>query len=323
MRQIVTADIGGTHARFALAVLGDGQVAELGTPAVLRTNDYPSFQAAWGEFGRRCGAELPRELAIAFAGPVSGDHLQLTNSSWAVSSDQLRRTLGLETLQIVNDFGAVAHAVAALDADSFTHLCGPDQSLAREGVITVLGPGTGLGVALLHRGADSSYEVIETEGGHIAFAPLDTVEDQILAELRAKFGRVSIERVVSGPGLLNIYEALGAPEQRLPAMRSDREVWTAALEGTGTLAAAALERFCLCLGAVAGDLALTHGASGVVIGGGIGQRLAGYLQSSGFSHRFTAKGRFKQHLSETPVQLITHPEPGLLGAAAAFARVNS
>ena len=322
MRQIVTADIGGTHARFAIAMLDNGRVAEVGTPIVLRTNDYSSFEAAWDEFGRRCSVELPRDLAIAFAGPVRDDNPRLINSSWAVLPVQLRRTLGLDAVNIINDFGAVAHAVAALDANSFAHLCGPGGPLASEGVITVIGPGTGLGVALLHRRADSSYEVIETEGGHIGFAPADGVEDSMLAELRAKFGRVSAERVVSGPGLLNIYEALGAAEQRPSAQRIDRELWTAALTGADSLAVAALERFCLCLGAVAGDLALAHGASAVVIGGGIGQRLSDYLPSSGFSDRFTAKGRFKQQMAQTPVQLITHPEPGLFGAAAAFARVS-
>ena len=321
MRQIVAADIGGTHARFALAVVKEGRVAELGTPTVLRTNEYASFDAAWSEFGRRCGAKLPRDLALAFAGPISGDHPRLTNSAWAISHDQLRETLGLGTLMMINDFGAVAHAIAALDASFFRHLCGPDTPLASEGVITVIGPGTGLGVALLYRKADRSYEVIETEGGHIAFAPLDSVDDQILAELRAKFGRVSVERVVSGPGLLNIYEAIGAPEQRTLSSLDGPEVWAAALEGTDPLATTALERFCLCLGAIAGDLALAHGASAVVIGGGIGKRLADYLPSSGFSDRFTTKGRFKQQLARTRVQLITHPEPGLLGAAAAFARV--
>lgn len=320
MKQIVTADIGGTHARFALAVLDGKRVVELGTSVVLRTNEYPSFEAAWQEFGSRCATQLPSELAIAFAGPVSGEHPKLTNSSWVIHSEQLSRALGLESLKLVNDFGAVAHSVAVLGADFFRHLCGPDRSLAHEGVTTVIGPGTGFGVALLLRRSDGSHEVVETEGGHINFAPLDAVEDRILGALRSQFGRVSVERVVSGPGLLNIYEALAAAEQRPSTTRNDRELWISAMAGTDDLAVNALERFCLCLGAVAGDLALAHGASAVVIAGGIGQRLVTHLPSSGFGARFSDKGRFEQRLSKIPVQLITYPQPGLLGAAAAYAQ---
>jgi glucokinase len=317
VRQIVVADIGGTHARFALAVLDGGQVTGLREPVLLRTNNHDSFEAAWQEFGNRCASPLPNDLALAFAGPVGGHNLKLTNSSWVLRPEELRRSLRLNGLKIVNDFGAVAHAVAVLKADSFKHLCGPDKPLSPEGIITIIGPGTGLGVALLNRRADGSYEVIETEGGHIDFAPLDAVEDRILAELRTRFGRVSVERVVSGPGLLNIYEA-GVASRSL-AGRTDRELWNSALIGDDPLAVTALERFCMCLGAAAGDLALAHGASAVVIGGGIGQRLAEYLPSTRFHERFTAKGRFRDFLSNTPVKLLTHPEPGLFGAGAFFA----
>jgi glucokinase len=317
VRQIVVADIGGTHARFALAALDGGQMTGMREPVILRTNDHDSFEAAWQEFGSRCGSPLPNELVIALAGAADGDEFKLTNNSWVLGPAELRRSLRLNELKIVNDFGAVAHAVATLEAGSFKHLCGPDQPLPPQGVITIIGPGTGLGVALLIRRADGSYDVVETEGGHIDFAPLDAVEDRILAELRTRFGRVSVERLVSGPGLLNIFEG---SEQRSPAGRTDRELWTSALNGNDPLALAALERFCMCLGATAGDLALAHGAAAVVIGGGIGQRLAGYLPSSGFRERFIAKGRFSAALSNKPVKLITHPEPGLLGAAAAFAR---
>lgn len=149
------------------------------------------------------------------------------------------------------------------------------------------------------------------------------MEDRILAELRYRFGRVSVERLVSGPGLLNIYEALGKMERRPTIHRNDRELWTSAVGGTDNLAAAALERFCLCLGAIAGDLALAHGASAVVIGGGIGRRLAGHLPSTNFRARFGAKGRFEGRLLQTPVKLIAYPEPGPLGAAAAFGSDHS
>jgi glucokinase len=165
--------------------------------------------------------------------------------------------------------------------------------------------------------------VIETEGGHVDFAPLDSLEDRMLTELRRNFRRVSVERLVSGRGLYNIYEALGAIEQRPLEIRDDKALWAAALEGRDSLANAALDRLCLTLGAVAGDLALAQGANSVVIGGGLGLRLAEHLPRSGFRDRFIAKGRFERRMDEMPVKLVTHPQPGLFGAAAAFAREHA
>jgi glucokinase len=257
---------------------------------------------------------------MAFAGPVGGELLKLTNNPWVIRPALMHEKLGVERFTIVNDFGAVAYAVATLDGSAYTHQCGPDVPLPDDGIITVIGPGTGLGIASLLRRRDGSYEVIETEGGHVDFAPLDSLEDQILTELRRSFRRVSVERLVSGRGLFNIYEALGAIENRPLVIRDDKALWAAALAGTDSLAAAALDRLCLSLGAYAGDMALAQGASAVVIGGGIGLRLAEHLPRSGFRDRFIAKGRFERRMDEMPVKLITHPQPGLFGAAAAFAR---
>ena len=215
---------------------------------------------------------------------------------------------------MVNDFGAVAHAVAALDAVGFQLLCGPDAPLPDDGVITILGPGTGLGVAAFCCAAGGTYDVIETEGGHIDFAAVDALEDRILAHLRKNFRRVSVERLISGRGLMNIYESLGAIEGQPLAIRDDTSLVGGGAAGSDSLAAAALDRFCLCLGAVAGDLALAQGARAVVIGGGVGLRLADHLPRSGFATRFIAKGRFERRMADIPVKLITHPQPGLLGA---------
>ena len=318
-RQIVAADIGGTHARFALATVANGGVVSLNEPVTLKTAEHASFQTAWEEFGRRCGAALPKELAIAFAGPVGGELLKLTNNPWVIRPAMMQEKLGVERFLIVNDFGAVAHAVAALDDRGFTNLCGPDEPLPDPGIITILGPGTGLGVASLLR-RDGHVHVIETEGGHVDFAPLDQLEDKILIELRRSFRRVSVERLLSGRGLANIYEALAAIEDRPTTIHDERALWTAAMDGTDSLAAAALDRLCLTLGAVAGDLALAQGAGGVAIGGGLGLRLAAHLPRSGFRDRFIAKGRFERRLDAMPVKLITYAQPGLFGAAAAFAR---
>ena len=318
-RTIAVADIGGTHARFALAQVAKGQVIALGEPVTLDTADYASFHSAWEEFVRRCGGARPDALGIAFAGPVGGEVLKLTNNPWVIRPALMEEKLGVTEFRIVNDFGAIAHAVAAFGDEHFLYLCGPETPLPSEGVTTIIGPGTGLGVAQLLKSGGHSH-VIETESGHADFAPLDGLEDRILAHLRRSFRRVSVERVVSGSGLVNIYTALAAIEAKAVTPPEDKALWAAALEGKDPLASAALDRFCLSLGAVAGDLALSHGANAVVIAGGLGYRLREHLHKSGFEDRFIAKGRFERRMEAIPVKLVIHPQPGLFGAAAAFAQ---
>jgi glucokinase len=217
----------------------------------------------------------------------------------------------------------VAHAVARASEDQFDHITGPDQPLARDGTITVLGPGTGLGVAHLWRSAQH-YRVQATEGGHIDFAPLDGIDDAILTRLRKRYTRVSVERVVSGPAIVDIYETLAAMENHETSNEDDVSLWTRGMQNDDSLATAAVDRFCLSLGSVAGDYALAQGGfGGVVIAGGLGYRLRDYLPKSGFAERFCAKGRFGSLMATVPVKLITHPQPGLLGAAAAFAKEHA
>ncbi|HSJ79185.1 MAG TPA: glucokinase, partial [Erythrobacter sp.] len=187
------------------------------------------------------------------------------------------------------------------------------------GTVSVIGPGTGLGVAHFYRYA-GGYHVQATEGGHIDFAPLDSIEDAILARLRRRHNRESVERVVAGPGIDDIYQALAAIEHRSVTERDAIEIWTLGTSGEDSLAAAAVDRFCLSLGSVAGDLALAQGGfAGVVIAGGLGYRIRESLLASGFAARFKAKGRFETLMAGIPVKLIVHPQPGLFGAAAAFA----
>jgi glucokinase len=318
-RAIAVADIGGTHARFALAEVDGGRVLSLGEPVTLKTADHASFQIAWQEFGRIVGVDLPDALGMAFAGPVGGDILKLTNNPWVIRPFLMKERLGVTDYKIVNDFGAVAHAVAQFDEANFDHLCGPDGPMPATGVISVVGPGTGLGVAQLLKAA-GGYHVIETEGGHVDFAPLDALEDQVLAYLRRSFRRVSVERIVAGSGLVNLYNAISSIEGKAVPHPDDKAIWAAAVEGSDPLAIAALDRFFLSLGAVAGDLALAHGANAVVIAGGLGYRLKDRFMTSGFADRFIAKGRFERRMESIPVKLLNHPQPGLYGAAAAFAQ---
>lgn len=319
MIPLVAVDIGGTHARFALASVADGRVLFLGEATTLKTAEYANFDMAWEAFGRSTGAPLPRAVAMAIAGPVSGEVNKFTNNPWIIRPALVAEKLAIDGLTLINDFGAVGHAVAQADSPHFDHLCGPDVPLPAEGTISIIGPGTGLGVAHVWR-SGGDYHVQATEGGHIDFAPLDTIEDRVLERLRRRHARVSVERVVSGPGIVAIYETLAAIEGRAVRALDDKGIWALGLSGEDSLATAAVDRFCLSLGSVAGDIALAQGGGGVVVAGGLGLRIREKLLCSGFADRFRAKGRFEAMMAELPVKLINHPQPGLFGAAAAFAR---
>lgn len=314
MTKLVAADIGGTNARFCLAEVVDGRVASLGDPVVLPAARYRGLADAWRAFGEAIGEAigepLPRHAAIGIAGPVTGGPVRFVNSAWVVDPDCLADDLGLEDFVLLNDFGAMAHAVHALDERFFDHLCGPDAGLPQRGAISVIGPGTGLGVAILQRLA-SGPVVLETEGSHMHFAPLDADERLICAGLAERHGRVSIERVVSGPGLGEVVRTFTPDDTR-----SDSQLWADAAAG---LESRALGLFLGAFGSVAGDLSLAHGAMGVAIVGGLSNRLRDLFAASPFHARFCDKGRYSGRMQSIPVKLITHPQPGLFGAAAAFA----
>jgi len=319
---IVSVDIGGTHARFTIANLGDDGKVSLGKVETLHTKDHASFESAWAHFAEINGSPLPRAAALAIAGPINSDAIKFTNNPWVIYPAQLHDRLGVDAVTLVNDFGAVAHAVAHAGPEYFTHLSGPDVPLPEKGTISIPGPGTGLGVAQLWRDGTGNYHVQPTEGGHVDFAPLDAIDDALLARLRQRHRRVSVERVVSGPAIVDIYETLAVLEGKPITPLDDRTIWTLGTDPEkrreNVLCATAVDRFCLSLGSAAGDYALVHGAVAVVIAGGLGLRICDTLVASGFGDRFRAKGRFENLMAGLPVKLITHPQPGLLGAAAAF-----
>lgn len=317
---LVSVDIGGTHARFCIASIAPDGSISLDEPETLHTQDHASFQTAWQHYRARKGGNLPPRVAMAIAGPVDRDVIRFTNNPWLIRPALIPEKLGADAYTVVNDFAAVAHAVARAPQDQFLHITGPDQALASDGTISVLGPGTGLGVAHLWRGGND-YRVTATEGGHVDFAPRDAIDDALLARLRKRHNRVSAERVVAGPAICDIYQTLAAIEGQAVGEEDDVAIWTRALSGNDALATAALDRFCLALGGIAGDIALAQGGfGGVVIAGGLGYRLRDHLPQSGFAERFRAKGRFERLMASIPVKLITHPQPGLFGAAAAFAK---
>jgi glucokinase len=313
--ELVAADIGGTHARFALAQVGEGRILDFGQPLTLRTVDHASLAEAWQAFARHVGRPLPSAAALAFAYPVENDLPKLTNMPWTIDAKTLPEDLGLDRHVVLNDFAAVGHAAATLGPEHFLHIAGPDVPLPPKGAISIVGPGTGLGVGLLIREGRHCH-VIASEGGNMDFSPHDDLEDRLMAALRSRYGHASAERAVSGPGLRHIYSVIADAE---PPYADDRHLWQAALGGSDPTASAALERFCLCLGAFAGNIALAHGASALVLAGGLGLRLRDHLQASGFAERLVAKGEYRSILEQMPVKLIVHPEAGLYGAVAAFA----
>ncbi len=325
----LVGDIGGTNARFALTDLAAPKI-ELHASKSLPNADFASMQHAIEHY--LAGVqERPSRAALAVACPVGSDEIRLTNRAWSFSRSELQRTLGLSELRMLNDFGAVAWAIPALDAEHLVTLHGAADAPTR-GPVSVLGPGTGLGVALLVGSDANGWHVVETEGGHVGFSPLGDEERAISAWLTAQHGRTSTERLLCGKGLSEIDAVLrgvgavlpgqlpqpGETSLRAPVLRDPATVVAAALDGHDQAARQALARFCAVLGSVAGDCALIHGARSVVIAGGIVPRFIPFLRSSAFRERFLAKGRMAPLLESLPVQVITHPHPGLLGAACAL-----
>jgi glucokinase len=316
----LVADIGGTNARFALADL-DGPQPTLHLAQSLPAAEFASLQHAAEHYLSRT-AQAPRQAAIAVACPVRADEVRLTNRAWSFSQAELRQALALERLLVLNDFGAAAWTVPTLSEGDSVPIYGP-SGLCRDGPISVLGPGTGLGVALLVGDDRVGWQVVETEGGHVSYAPHGTEEREIADWLTARHGRVSNERLMSGMGLSQIDAALagrapGKLDTPDASLRNPADIVAAALEGHDVSSRRALARFCAILGSVAGDIALVHGARTVMIAGGIVPRLVPFLRASAFRERFLDKGRFAAYLESVSVRVIIHPAPGLLGAALAL-----
>jgi glucokinase len=254
------------------------------------------------------------EAVFAMALPVDADWVHLTNSPWAFSIEQTRKALGLERLTVINDFSAQALAIPALSPKERVQI--GDGEPVEGAPIGVIGPGTGLGVGGLLR-IGGTWQPIASEGGHVSLAPRDEVDAAVWAHLRARFGHVSNERVLSGPGLVNLATALAAIEGQELRIEAPRDVTRRARAGRCRFCSEALERFSGLLGAAAGDLALMLCAQGgVYIGGGLVKGLGSLFDAERFRASFVAKGRFEEYLRAVPTYLVTRRDPGLLGAAA-------
>ncbi|MEY3573258.1 MAG: hypothetical protein RJA77_1173 [Pseudomonadota bacterium] len=318
----VVGDIGGTNARFALQAVQGGPLEQVQKFAC---KDFPSFSAALTRYRTDLGHAV-RAGAFGIANPVTGPDLRMTNHPWAFSIESVRAEQGLEALLFLNDFTALSLGLGRIRREGLTQIGGgmgdPHAPLA------ILGPGTGLGVSGLVPSADHGPHIpISGEGGHVSLAAGSDEEAALLALMRATFGHVSAERVLSGAGLVLLHNTIqkrtvgaqGLPV--LPVLTDPSSVLEAAAQHD-RLALATVRQFCQFLASVAGDLALTLGArGGVYLAGGISPRIQSYLLEPAFRARFEAKGRFQSYLSHIPIWLINDSlEPALMGASEALSR---
>ncbi len=304
---VLLGDIGGTNARFAVACGREiANTASFGVAAHATPLD-----AIAGFLKDLPPERRPRAAALACAGPVQDAVAAVTNSPWRIDARRIEREFGFGRVLLVNDFEALAWGVPRFEASMLRSLGGGRAQAGRPAV--VLGPGTGLGIAA-YLPPPQGPAAIVGEGGHATLPAADDKEAAILARLRADSGHVSAEHVISGGGLVRLYETLAALDGETPPRRGAAEITQAAIAGQCAASRAALDMFCAMLGTLAGDLALTLGAQGgVFIAGGIAPRIADYLATSGFRRRFEEKGRFRDYLAAIPASIVMHPEPAFLG----------
>ncbi len=316
MSKGLVADIGGTNVRLALI-----DVAEERPPFAAAkkysTKDHSDICAAAQAYlaeqdfdGQLAG------LVFGVAGPVTNGTTHLTNAGWTISENDLRRTLDVAFARVVNDYDILAEAIPVFEPRDLKQI-GPLPFDGRhDGTIAIVGPGTGLGVGGLAHSAAGAVPLV-TEGGHSSFAPQDDLEIEVLKTLRRKFGsHVSNERILSGPGLLNLYQAMAENEGRKTTNPTTVEITLTACAHADSFEANVLNRFCAILGSFAGDIALAMGArNGVLIAGGILPNAVDFFLASDFRRRFEEKGRFASYMGTIPTALIIDEHAGLRGAA--------
>ncbi len=304
---VLLGDVGATNARFAL--LADGV---LGPITWMEVAKYPQFGDAVAEIQQAHldGIKISHAL-LAVAGPVDGGRSTFTNCEWRIDDGEMRDRFAFSTVRVINDFEATALSLPHLVEQD---LYGLGAGVAEAGApMAVLGPGSGLGVACLVTDGARRI-VVASEGGHATMPAASPREDAVLDYLRKRFGHVSAERVLSGPGLENLYQAVAAVDGRDPPPRNAVEITNAAKCNACAVARSALDMFCAMLGSFAGNVALTYGArGGVYIAGGIAPRILDVLTGSEFRQRFVQKGRFQAYLEAIPTRVIIHSASTFLG----------
>ncbi len=309
--KVLAGDIGGTNAR--LAVVEAGQVL---LERIYPSKDFTDFLSLLHHFFSETGISVPERACFGVAGVVHNSVVVGTNLAWEIDADQVKRRLRLRKVCLINDFAAAALGILETGPEWLEKI-GPGES-EKNGNKAVLGPGTGLGEAILVASGNGKYDVVATEGGHCDFAPTDQNQVRLLEYLWRQYGHASCERVLSGPGLANIYNFLLLENgEVVPAAAQPADITKAAMQGDDNVAVEALDTFCRILGAEAGNLALKCLArGGVYIAGGIAPRIVDFLKKGAFRSGFENKGRMKALLETIPTYVVTNKDLGLLGAAA-------
>ncbi len=308
----LVGDVGGTNARLALCDVENGAISDVKVYSALEHSSLEDVIKLY--FAEHADVAI-KNACIAIACPIMGDQVVMTNNPWEFSISQMQANLGLDKLDIINDFTGVSMSIPALTPDDMVKFGGEEPQKGKP--VAIYGAGTGLGVAHLFNFKDAWFSV-PGEGGHVDFAPNSAEEDLILEVLREEVGHVSCERLLSGAGLVNIYRAIVLSDGRQPENLEPKDVTSRALqEDPDTDCHRALNLFCVMMGRFGGDLALNIGAfGGVYIAGGVVPHFLKFFLDSGFRVAFEDKGRFKNYLSTIPVYIITNPYCGLIGAGA-------
>lgn len=312
-KPLLIGDIGGTNARFAIAQPDDASYSK---ELVLLCENFDSAELAIEHYLQEVGSARPQGICLAVAGPVTGGTAKLTNNSWTFNEQLLGDSYSCEKVRLLNDFEAIALGLVELRADEITFVGSVEMPHEHRGEFTlaVVGPGTGLGAATLVKRQGQLFP-LSCEAGHVGFAPESVLQVSLLQILGEKFGRVSDERLVSGVGLVNLYNALANIRGVLAEDYKAADVFASA--DSDPLARESIDIFFELLGQVSGNFVLSAGAfDGLYIGGGIIRRYPDLLQSSAFRNGFENKGRHSVLMREVPTALVNHPYPGLLGAAA-------
>ncbi|HYG04800.1 MAG TPA: glucokinase [Stenotrophomonas sp.] len=310
-QRFIAADVGGTHARLGVVRMTAAGHVAIDDFHQYACAGYPSLAAIVRDFIARTGVAAGHAV-IAIAGRLDGDVLVNSNLPWPVALAQTQREAGVGQLALMNDFEAVACAMPFIEPAAMTRVCGPER--AATGPAVVLGPGTGLGAAVRLPGPPA--QVLSSEAGHAALAVGNAREMALLQQLLQRWPHVDSERVLSGPGLVNTYRAL-CELDGVPVLLDDpAQITAAAQAGRDARADEALQIFCGLLGSLAGDLALTFGASAIYLAGGIPAQIKPQLLQGVFAARFVNKGVLAPVVAQVPVWLVEHGQLGLIGAAA-------
>jgi glucokinase len=318
---LVVADVGGTNGRFAIARCAgsDRRAILLSDVRSYRTAGLQSFDELMALYLAEIGPSVPRFACLAIAGPVHADRAHITNLGWSLGVERLRQRFDFQDMRLANDFAVLAEMIPLLPAGATQSLT--PQLAGVPGPRSVIGPGTGLGVALVVE-SGSECLTVSTESGHMSFAPATQLEWELKSGLQRVLGHVSVESLLSGAGLVRIHDFLARSKGGGSAAITDpADVTRGALDGDERCCAA-VGLFLSILGSVAGDIALAHGASGgVYLAGGILPRISSLVHASDFLRRFGDKGPMRDYLERIPVHLITEPHIALLGAAALYLRL--